>query len=91
MLCAVYCCRRFPGAAVTSVRISDVYQEFSPIPGACEDTTQLILNLKQLRMKLYSEEPVRIYVHAQGSGADHGGAISMCRLKSKSSILSFIC
>ena len=37
------------GAAVTSVRINDVYHEFSPIPQAREDTTQLILNLKQLR------------------------------------------
>lgn len=57
-----------PGAAVTSVRINDVYQEFSPIPDAREDTTQLILNLKQLRLKLFSEEPVRIYVQAQGPG-----------------------
>jgi DNA-directed RNA polymerase subunit alpha len=57
-----------PGAAVTSVRITDVYHEFSPIPGAREDTTQLLLNLKQLRLRLYSEEPVRIYVHAKGAG-----------------------
>ncbi len=57
-----------PGAAVTSVRINDVYHEFSPIPSAREDTTELILNLKQLRMRLFSEEPVRIYVHAKGAG-----------------------
>ena len=57
-----------PGAAVTSLRINDVYQEFSPIPHAREDTTQLILNLKKLRLKLFSEEPVRIYVQAQGPG-----------------------
>ncbi len=57
-----------PGAAVTSVRINDVYHEFSPIPAAREDTTELILNLKQLRMRLFSEEPVRIYVHAKGPG-----------------------
>lgn len=57
-----------PGAAVTSLRINDVYHEFSPIPDAREDTTQLILNLKQMRLRLYSEEPVRIYVHAKGSG-----------------------
>lgn len=57
-----------PGAAVTSVRINDIYHEFSPIPGAREDTTQLILNLKQLRLKLFSEEPVRIFVQARGAG-----------------------
>ncbi len=57
-----------PGAAVTSLRINDVYHEFSPIPNAREDTTQLILNLKQLRLRLHSEEPVRIYVHAKGPG-----------------------
>ena len=57
-----------PGAAVTSLRINDVYQEFASIPHAREDTTQLILNLKKLRLKLFSEEPVRIYVQAQGPG-----------------------
>jgi len=57
-----------PGAAVTSLRINDVYQEFAAIPHAREDTTQLILNLKKLRLKLFSEEPVRIYVQAQGPG-----------------------
>ncbi len=57
-----------PGAAVTSVRINDVYHEFSPITYAREDTTQLILNLKQLRLRLFSEEPVRIFVRAKGSG-----------------------
>ncbi|RME86291.1 MAG: DNA-directed RNA polymerase subunit alpha [Caldilineae bacterium] len=57
-----------PGAAVTSVRINDVYHEFSPIPDAREDTTQLILNLKQLRVRLHSDEPVRIYVQAHGPG-----------------------
>ncbi len=57
-----------PGAAVTSLRINDVYQEFSPIPDAREDTTQLILNLKQLRLRLHSEEPVRVYVQAKGPG-----------------------
>ncbi len=57
-----------PGAAVTSVRINNVYHEFSPIPGVREDTTQLILNLKKLRLKLFSDEPVRIFVHAKGAG-----------------------
>ena len=41
-----------PGAAVTSIRVSDVYHEFSPIPHVEEDMTQLILNVKQLRIKM---------------------------------------
>jgi DNA-directed RNA polymerase subunit alpha len=39
------------GAAITSVKLADVYHEFSVIPGAREDTTRLILNLKQVRFK----------------------------------------
>ncbi len=57
-----------PGAAVTSVRINDVYHEYTPIPNAREDTTQLILNLKQLRVKLHSDEPVRAHVQAKAPG-----------------------
>ena len=40
-----------PGAAVTSIRISGVHHEFSPIPHVREDTTALLLNVKQLRLK----------------------------------------
>ena len=40
-----------PGAAVTSMRISGVHHEFSPIPNVREDTTALLLNVKQLRLK----------------------------------------
>lgn len=66
-----------PGAAVTSVRLNDVYHEFSPIPGAREDTTQLILNLKQIRLKLFSEEPVRAYVHAKAPGPITAGDLKV--------------
>lgn len=66
-----------PGAAVTSVRINDVHHEFSPIPDAREDTTQLILNLKQLRLILHSEEPVRIYVQSKGPGTITAGDLNV--------------
>lgn len=56
------------GAAVTSVRVTGIHHEFSPIPGAMEDMTQLILNLKQLRIKSYSKEPIRIRLIARGEG-----------------------
>ncbi len=57
-----------PGAAVTSMRIAGVYHEFSVIEGAREDTTQLILRLKQLRLRMHRHEPVRIFVNKKGPG-----------------------
>ncbi len=57
-----------PGAAVTSMRIAGVYHEFSVIEGAREDTTQLILRLKQLRLRMHRNEPVRIFVNKKGPG-----------------------
>ena len=44
-----------PGVAITSVRIEGVYHEFSTIPGVVEDTTDIILNLKQIRMKTFGD------------------------------------
>lgn len=45
-----------PGAAVTSVKIDTVLHEFSTIPGVREDVTEIILNLKNLALRLHSEE-----------------------------------
>lgn len=56
------------GAAVTSLRISDVHHEFSPIPHVREDTTALILNVKQLRVKSLSDEAVRAYLEVNAEG-----------------------
>ncbi|RMF29152.1 MAG: DNA-directed RNA polymerase subunit alpha [Chloroflexi bacterium] len=57
-----------PGAAVTSIRVSDVHHEFSEIPHVREDMTQLILQIKQLRLILHGEEPVRMRLDVQGEG-----------------------
>lgn len=57
-----------PGAAVTSIRVTGIHHEFSPIPGAMEDMTQLILNIKQLRIKSYTNDPVRMRLVARGEG-----------------------
>ncbi len=58
-----------PGAAVTSIKIDGVHHEFTPIPYAKEDTTALILNVKQLRLKLHGEDqPVRMTLEAHGRG-----------------------
>ena len=45
------------GAAVTKMKIKNVPHEFSTIPGILEDVIQIMLNLKQLRFKIYTEEP----------------------------------
>jgi DNA-directed RNA polymerase subunit alpha len=57
-----------PGAAVTSMRVSDVHHEFSAIPNVREDMTQLILQVKQLRLKLYDGEQARLRLEHRGEG-----------------------
>jgi DNA-directed RNA polymerase subunit alpha len=61
-----------PGAAVTSVKIEGVLHEFSTIPGVVEDTTEIILNLKKLRFKLYQNEPAVLRLEATSEGAITG-------------------
>lgn len=56
------------GSAITSIRVTGIHHEFSPIPGAKEDMTQLILNIKQLRLKSYSDDPIRMRLIARGEG-----------------------
>jgi DNA-directed RNA polymerase subunit alpha len=56
------------GAAITSVRIDGVLHEFSSIPGVREDVTDIILNLKEIRLKLHGEETKTIYVDKSGDG-----------------------
>lgn len=55
-----------PGAAVTAVKIKGVDHEFSTLQHVKEDALEIILNLKALRMKLYSEEPVKLTLSVKG-------------------------
>lgn len=64
-----------PGAAVTSVKIDGVLHEFSTIPGVREDVTDIILNLKELYLKLYGDEPRVVRVEAEGGGEVKAGDI----------------
>ena len=48
------------GAAVTSIQVRDVYHEFASIPGVKEDVTQIVLNVKKLRLKCYAPHPVQL-------------------------------
>lgn len=56
------------GAAITSVRIENVLHEFSTIPGVKEDVTDLILNLKKVRLRLHTAHPKTIRLEAEGEG-----------------------
>jgi DNA-directed RNA polymerase subunit alpha len=64
-----------PGAAVTSVQIDGVLHEFSTVEGVVEDTTQIILNLKQLSLKIHSDEVKYIEIDAEGVGEVKAGDI----------------
>ncbi len=64
-----------PGGAVTSIRVDGIQHEFSPIPGVKEDTTALILNVKQIRFRMEGEGPVRLQVSKKGEGVLTAGDI----------------
>jgi DNA-directed RNA polymerase subunit alpha len=55
-----------PGAAITSVRFENVLHEFSTIPGVIEDVSEIILNLKQVRIKLINKRPDKVTIDLQG-------------------------
>jgi DNA-directed RNA polymerase subunit alpha len=57
------------GAAVTSIQIRDVYEEFSTIAGVKEDVTQIVLNVKKLRLKSFATHPVQLKLLKSGAGA----------------------
>lgn len=61
------------GAAVTSIRVSGVHHEFSDIPYGREDMTALILNVKQLRLKMHQNESARLRVEIKGEGVVTAG------------------
>ena len=63
------------GAAITSVRIKGVLHEFSTVPGVREDVTDIILNLKEVRLKLFSESAETIRIKAKDTGPLKAGDI----------------
>jgi DNA-directed RNA polymerase subunit alpha len=64
-----------PGVAVTSIKIDGVLHEFSTVPGVIEDVTEIILNVKNLSLKLHSDEPKIVYIDAEGEGPITAGDI----------------
>ena len=55
-----------PGYAATSVKIAGVQHEFSTIPGVTEDVTEIVLNVKQMILKLHSQGVKTVYIDAVG-------------------------
>lgn len=64
-----------PGVAVTSVRIEGVLHEFTAIPGVVEDVTEIILNLKQLSARMFTDQPKVVTINHQGEGEITAGSI----------------
>src|SRR5574341_2212058 len=61
------------GAAITAVRMDGVLPEFSTLPGVIEDVTEIVLNLKQVRMKLLGDGPKKGTFELKGKGEVHAG------------------
>ena len=55
-----------PGAAVTSIRIDGVQHEFSTVPGVKEDVSEIILNFKELSLRMYADQPKTLELNAVG-------------------------
>src|SRR5205823_12396087 len=66
-----------PGAAVTQVRFDDALHEFTTLPGVKEDVTDIILNLKDIVLRVLSDEPVTLRLDSRGPGTVTAGDISV--------------
>nr|MCR4606954.1 DNA-directed RNA polymerase subunit alpha [Oscillospiraceae bacterium] len=64
-----------PGTACTSIKIAGIQHEFSTIPGVKEDVTEIVLNVKSIIARLYSEGAKTVYVEANGEGVVTAGDI----------------
>ena len=56
------------GAAITAVQIDQVKHEYATIPGVVEDVVQIVLNLKDIRLSIATDDPMKLTLKAQGSG-----------------------
>jgi DNA-directed RNA polymerase subunit alpha len=64
------------GAAITSVKVNGVLHEFTTIPGVMEDMTDVVLNLKEVRLRMHSEGPKTLAVHKKGEGVLLAGELA---------------
>ena len=63
------------GAAITGVHIREVHHEFSAIPGVLEDVTEILLNLKQVRLKFLADGVTSMHLEARGDGPSTAGDV----------------
>lgn len=66
-----------PGAAITKVKIEGVYHEFSTIAGVREDVTEIVLNVKGIRLRSYANRKIRVTLMHQGAGPVYAKHIDM--------------
>jgi DNA-directed RNA polymerase subunit alpha len=64
------------GSAITAIRIEGVLHEFSTIPGVMEDVSEIVLNLKEVRLRLHGEGPKTLRLHKKGEGMITAGDLS---------------
>src|SRR5574341_593218 len=65
------------GAAITAVRMDGVLHEFSTLPGVIEDVTEIVLNLKQVRLKLHGDGPKKGVFESRGKGEVRAGDLQV--------------
>ena len=65
-----------PGAAISSIKIQGVLHEFATIPGVLEDVPEIILNIKEIAAKMYTEEPVTMIIDVEGPQVVTAGDIA---------------
>ncbi|NMA49811.1 MAG: DNA-directed RNA polymerase subunit alpha [Tissierellia bacterium] len=65
-----------PGAAISSVKIQGVLHEFTIVPGVLEDVPEMILNIKEIAAKMYTEEPVTMIIDVEGPKVITAGDIA---------------
>ena len=64
-----------PGAAITSIKVDGVQHEFTTIPGVVEEVSEIILNLKQVRIRLDNSKHHKVSLHLEGPGEMKAGEI----------------
>jgi DNA-directed RNA polymerase subunit alpha len=65
------------GAAITSIKIENALHEFSSLPGVREDVTDIVLNIKQIALKMEGDEPKRLQLSATGPAVVTAGDIAV--------------
>ena len=64
-----------PGSAVTKIKLEGVYHEFSTVRGIREDVTEIVLNVKGIRLRSWADRPVKIQLLKRGAGVVRAGDI----------------